>query len=65
MNDLQARLNNCLRKTVVFNYSGKKYIANLNLTMNYMNSLKCEDKNFTEEDFRKVEKYLRDEGFFN
>ena len=66
MNDLQARLNNCLRKTVVFNYSGKTYTANLNLTMNYMNSLKCEEEeNFTEEDFHKVEKYLRDEGFFN
>ena len=65
MNELQAKLNNCLRKTVVFNYRGKRYTANLNLTMDYMNSLKCEDGNFTEEDFHKVEKYLRDEGFFN
>ena len=65
MNELQARLNNCLRKTVVANYAGKTYTANLNLTMNYMNSLKCEGENFTEEDFHKVEKYLRDEGFFN
>jgi hypothetical protein len=65
VNDLQLRLNNCLRKTVVFNYAGKIYTANLNLTMNYMNSLKCENENFTEEDFHKVEKYLRYEGFFN
>ena len=65
MNELQTKLNNCLRKTVVFNYRGKRYTANLNLTMDYMNSLKCEDENFTEEDFHKVEKYLRDEGFFN
>ena len=70
MNDLQLRLNNCLRKTVVFNYAGKTYTANLNLTMNYMNSLRCEEENFTEEDlaeedFHKIEKYLRDEGFFD
>ena len=65
MNDLQTMLNNCLRKTVVFNYAGKTYTANLNLTMDYMNSLKCEDENFTEEDVHKVEKYLRDEGFFD
>ncbi len=65
MNDLQLKLNNCLRKTLVFSYAGKNYTAKLNLTMNYMNSLKCENENFTEEDFRKVEKYLRYEGFFN
>ena len=70
MNDLQLRLNNCLRKTVVFNYAGKTYTANLNLTMNYMNSLRCEEENFTEEDlteedFHKIERYLRDEGFFD
>ena len=64
MDNLQARLNNSLRKTVVFDYGGKKYTANLNLTMNYMNSLKCEDENFTEEDFLKIEKYLKEEGFF-
>ena len=39
--------------------------ANLNLTLNYMNSLKRGDENFLEDDFHKVEKYLRDEGFFN
>ena len=33
MDNLQARLNNSLRKTVVFDYGGKKYTANLNLTM--------------------------------
>lgn len=65
MDELQAKLNNCLRKTVVFNYRGKRYTANLNLTMDYMNSLKCEDENFVEDDFVKIEKYLRDEGFFN
>jgi len=65
VNDLQLRLNNCLRKTVVFNYAGKIYTANLNLTMNYMNTLKCENEKFTEEEFHKVEKYLRYEGFFN
>ena len=65
MDELQTKLNNCLRKTVVFNYAGKKYTANLNLTMDYMNSLKCEDENFVEDDFVKIEKYLRDEGFFN
>ena len=44
---------------------GKRYTANLNLTMDYMNSLKCEDENFVEDDFVKIEKYLRDEGFFS
>ena len=65
MSDIQTMLNNCLRKIVVFNYAGKNYTANLNLTMDYMNSLKCEDENFVEDDFVKIEKYLRDEGFFN
>ena len=65
MNELQTKLNNCLRKTVVFNYMGKEVKAQLNLTMDYMNSLKCEDENFVEDDFVKIEKYLRDEGFFN
>ena len=65
MDELQAKLNKCLRKIVVFNYRGKRYTANLNLTMDYMNSLKCEDENFVEDDFVKIEKYLRDEGFFN
>ena len=65
MYKIQTMLNNCLRKTVVFNYRGKKCIVNLNLTMNYMNSLKCKDENFTENDFVKIEKYLRDEGFFD
>ena len=65
MSDIQTMLNNCLRKIVVFNYRGKRYTANLNLTMDYMNSLKCEDENFVEDDFVKIEKYLRDEGFFN
>ena len=65
MSDIQTMLNKCLRKTVVFNYRGKRYTANLNLTMDYMNSLKCEDENFVEDDFVKIEKYLRDEGFFN
>ena len=64
MYKIQTMLNNCLRKTVVFNYAGKKYTANLNLTLNYMNSLKCSDKNFIEDDFVKIEKYLRNEGFF-
>lgn len=50
---------------MVFDYVGKNYTANLNLTMDYMNSLKCENESFIEEDFRKVEKYLRDEGFFD
>ena len=60
---IQTMLNNCLRKIVVFNYRGKMCTANL--TLNYMNSLKCGDENFLEDDFHKVEKYLRDEGFFN
>jgi len=58
-------LNNCLRKIVVFNYIGKKCTANLNLTLNYMNSLKCKDENVSEDDFVKIEKYLRNEGFFD
>lgn len=29
-----------------------------------MNSLRCGDENFFEDDFVKIEKYLRDEGFF-
>jgi len=53
-----------LEKTIVFNYAGKNYTANLNITLNYLNSLKCEDENFTEEDFVKIEKYLKDECFF-
>ena len=65
MDELQTKLNNCLRKTVVFNYRGKRYTANLNLTMDYMNSLKCEDENFVEDDFVKIEKYFRDEGYFS
>ena len=39
--------------------------ANLNLTLNSMNSLKCSDENSTEDDFMKIEKYLRNEGFFD
>ena len=62
---IQTMLNNCLRKIVVFNYRGKKCTANLNLTMNYMNSLKCGEENFIEDDFVKIEKYLRNEGFFD
>jgi hypothetical protein len=65
MTELQAVLNRCLRKTVAFDYVGKNYTANLNLTMDYVNSLKCENESFIEEDFYKVEKYLRDEGFFD
>ena len=49
----------------MFNYRGKRYTADLNLTMDYMNSLKCEDENFVENDFVKIENYLRNEGFFN
>jgi len=65
MEELQLKLNNCLRKIVVFNYRGKKCTANLNLTLNYMNSLKCKDENVSEDDFVKIEKYLRNEGFFD
>ena len=64
MDFLQLKLNDCLRKTVVFNYRGEKCSANLNLTLNYLSSLKCENEDFAEDNFSKIERYLKDEGFF-
>ena len=64
MNKLQLKLNNCLRKTVVFNYMGKEVKAQLNLTDGYANALTIKQGS-TVEEFARIEKYLRDEGFFN
>lgn len=64
MNDLQMRLNNCLRKALVFNYMGKEVEALLNLTDDIVNVLTIE-KGSTVEEFARIEKYLRDEGFFD
>jgi len=65
MDSLQIKMNECLRRTVVFNYRGEKCISNLNLTLNYLSSLKCENEDFAEDNFVKIEKYLKDEGFFD
>ena len=64
MNDLQMRLNNCLRKTLAFNYMGKEVKAQLNLTDGIVNVLTIEEGS-TVEEFARIEKYLRDEGFFS
>ena len=44
---------------------GERCIANLNLTHNHMSSLRCRDGNIPKKSFMKIEKYLRDEGFFD
>jgi hypothetical protein len=64
MNDLQMRLNNCLRKALVFNYMGKEVKAQLNLTDGLVNVLTIGEGS-TVEEFARIEKYLRDEGFFD
>ncbi len=64
MNDPQMRLNNCLRKTIVFNYMGKEVEAILNLADGFANALTIEE-GCTREDFPRIEKYLKDEGFFD
>jgi hypothetical protein len=58
------RLNNCLRKTLAFNYMGKEVKAQLNLTDGIVNVLTIEEGS-TVEEFARIEKYLRDEGFFS
>ena len=58
------RLNNCLRKTVVFNYMNKEVKAQLNLTDGFANALTIEG-GITVEEFARIEKYLKDEGFFD
>ena len=58
------KLNNCLRKTIVFNYIGKEVKAQLNLTDGYANALTIKEGS-TVEEFARIEKYLRDEGFFS
>jgi hypothetical protein len=65
MEELQLKLNNCLLKTIHFKYMGERCIANLNLTRNHMSSLRCRDGNIPKKSFMKIEKYLRDEGFFD
>jgi len=64
MNDPQMRLNNCLRKPIVFNYMGKEVKAVLNLTDGIANALTIEEGS-TVEEFARIEKYLKDEGFFD
>ena len=64
MDELQTKLNNCLRKIVVFNYMGKEVKAQLNLTDGYANALTIKQGS-TVEEFARIEKYLRDEGFFS
>ena len=64
MDELQTKLNNCLRKIVVFNYMGKEVKAQLNLTDGYANALTIKQDS-TVEEFARIEKYLRDEGFFS
>ena len=64
MNDPQMRLNNCLRKPIVFNYMGKEVKAILNLTDGIANALTIEEGS-TVEEFARIEKYLKDEGFFD
>lgn len=64
MNDPQMRLNNCLRKTIVFNYMGKEVKALLNLADGFVNALTIKEGG-TREDLPRIEKYLKDEGFFD
>ena len=64
MNDPQMRLNNCLRKTIVFNYMGKEVKALLNLADGIVDVFTIEDEGVIEY-FPRIKKYLRDEGFFD
>jgi hypothetical protein len=57
-------MNNCLRKALVFNYMGKEVKAQLNLTDGLVNVLTIGEGS-TVEEFARIEKYLRDEGFFD
>lgn len=72
--DLQYHLNSCIRKNIVLEYMGEKIMLNLNLTDQYLNSVKLLDSNATgvhisnsreKTIFKILEKYLKDEGFFN
>lgn len=77
--DLQNRLNTHLRKSVVFTYDGVEYRAFLDLTDKVVTELKVLSpfsyineayefipfaKNI-EAKFKTIEKYLKDEGFFD
>ncbi len=57
-------MNDCLRKPIVFNYMGKEVKAILNLTDGFANALTIEEGS-TAEEFARIEKYLKDEGFFD
>jgi len=69
---LQQILNRCLRKIVTFEFGGQRCVAWLNITLQHLSSLKVENGLTSEgyvseqdiELFTKVEKYLKDEGFF-
>jgi len=60
-------MNNRSRETtvsMVFNYMGKEVKAILNLADGFANALTIEE-GCTIEDFPRIEKYLKDEGFFD
>ena len=61
---LQNKLNMHLRRNVVFTYKGVKYSAQLNLTEQYLASFKILSDT-DEHAVYLIEKYLKDEGFFD
>ena len=65
MSDIQLMLNSCVRRNIVFDYNGKRCVASLNLTLNCMNSLRCECRDVSESDVLQIDNYLKEEGFFD
>jgi hypothetical protein len=65
--DLQREMNMHLRRNVVFTYLDTKYNASLNLTRQYIASIKVldgkDDMDYPK--FQAIEKYLKQEGFFD
>ena len=66
--DLQNRFNMHLRKNVIFTYLGIQYNAALNLTNQYMSSIKVlqnSDVLVNDSKFFAIENYLKYEGYFD
>jgi hypothetical protein len=57
-------MNNCLRKTIAFNYMGKEVEAILNLADGFVDVFAIEEGEVIKY-FPRIKKYLKDEGFFD
>lgn len=64
---LQNKLNMHLKRNVVLTYQGTKYVAGLNLTLQYMSQLKVleGDIEMTDIPVENIQNYLKQEGFFD